>query len=119
MDMLLGNRSHGEVCFPTRILQSLLLSDGAGESPLVSLVYLLTQLSQSPHQRVAHEAGRCLAEIGPTDLHTVAIKGHTHKVALSKALSLYDDDQQQQRYCELFHLLDDCLNDSRCVFNSG
>ena len=101
-----------------RLHPSLSLSDGDAVSPLVSLVYMLTQLSQSPHQRVAHEAGRCLAEIGPTDLHTVAIKGQSHKMALSVALSLYDDDQSQQRYCEIFHLLDDYLNDSRWVSNS-
>ncbi|KAI0210308.1 Serine-protein kinase ATM [Lamellibrachia satsuma] len=81
-------------------------------SPLVSLVYKLIQLSQSPHERVAQEAGRCLAEIGPTDLQIVAIKGQCCKVALSAALSLYDHDQRLQQYCKIFHLLDDYLNDS-------
>ena len=93
------------------------ISDHGSVNQLVNLVYKLIQLTQSPGQQVAQEAGRCLAEIGPTDLRSVAIKGQCRKVALSSALSQYDNDHQMQRYCEIFYLLDDCLNDARSALN--
>lgn len=79
----------------------------------MKLVHFLLELSKSSKGRSAELAICCLGEIGPMDLKVPVINVSSELPHLSEVLKAFPGDCTMQKYCRIFHLLNDCLVDPR------
>ena len=76
------------------------------------LICELLQLTQSPVDVVAEEAGRCLGAIGPITLKTASLPRPQPSSGLRQALAIYKGGRSE-KYCYVFHYLHQYLVDPR------
>ncbi|XP_041351980.1 serine-protein kinase ATM-like isoform X2 [Gigantopelta aegis] len=107
-----------------RYLQTLLASESTDLSSLVQqchenedgsllcqLVCKLLHLAQCPVQPVSQEATCCLGIIGPVDLCAISLPKPALKTELRAALAAFCGDINKEKYCTIFHQLNDYLVD--------
>ncbi|XP_067675130.1 serine-protein kinase ATM-like [Haliotis asinina] len=94
-------------------LQSLTpnLRNSADGSVLCKLVCELLHLTQSACHQVALEAASCLGVIGPIDLYTLSLPKKCSRPGLHDSLEVYQDSSDGQKYCQIFHCLNQYLVD--------
>ncbi|KAK6170767.1 hypothetical protein SNE40_019079 [Patella caerulea] len=80
-------------------------------SILHSLVRRLLVLLQSGNVEEKMEAAKCLGVIGPVDLSVLALSQQPARRGLREALTVYDFDPDREKYCRIFHQLDQYLCD--------
>ncbi|XP_064597040.1 serine-protein kinase ATM-like [Liolophura sinensis] len=83
--------------------------DSPDKSLLSRLIWELVYLCTSPNKRVQTAASQCLGEIGPVNLGLVSKPVSPNSAALEQALLEYEQSPDLQKYCVVFHLLNECL----------
>ncbi|XP_071112563.1 serine-protein kinase ATM-like [Haliotis cracherodii] len=78
---------------------------------LCQLVCELLHLTQSPCHQVALEAASCLGIIGPINLYTLSLPKKCPQPGLQDSLEAYQDKSDGQKYCRIFHCLNQYLVD--------
>lgn len=91
------------------------LADSPDKNLLNRLVWELVYLCTSLNRRVQTAASQCLGEIGPVNLGLVSKPVSPYSAALEQALLEYEQSQDLQKYCVVFHLLNECLTNVKLV----
>ncbi|KAK3593829.1 hypothetical protein CHS0354_011431 [Potamilus streckersoni] len=80
-------------------------------SLLCRLVCELVEMATSKNHSVAMAAAECLGAIGPVSLNTLSLPQRVSSSNLDLALRAFEDSPNEQKYCRIFHCLNDCLVD--------
>ncbi|ESO89357.1 hypothetical protein LOTGIDRAFT_229208 [Lottia gigantea] len=95
----------------TGLIKQLHLTTDKRSNIFLRLIRQLLTLLQYGSKEEKIESARCLGVIGPVDLSVLSLSKHTNQPSLRTALQVYNGDTDCEKYCYIFHQLDQYLCD--------